>query len=185
METLKLEPEHKLTIEHLSPYLPYRLHIQLEGKIKELIGLESPYKTNNNFFIRGEVREIGGTYRQTHSMRLTEKTAHLCKPLLLPLSELTDEQWTFLFLKCMDYVVSENHRIYRNSNYVILYHGELNDMTEMPSISKTICSYTFSEQMFSGTGFSRFNQIIGFNELYRLHADVFGLLDKGLAISKV
>lgn len=81
----------KLEMRELAAYLPYGLKIQIEGKVKELVGLESPYKTNNNFYIHGIVRELNGTYRQTCSMCLTEKTAHLCKPLLIPMSELTPD----------------------------------------------------------------------------------------------
>lgn len=77
-----------LELKHLAAYLPYKLLVELEGKVKELIGLEAPYKTNNNYFIRGEVKKRNGTYRETQSMCLTKDTVHLCKPLLRPLTEL-------------------------------------------------------------------------------------------------
>jgi len=172
METLKLE--------HLAPYLPYGLQIQLEGKIKELIGLESPYKTNDNFFIRGQVREIGGTYRQTHSMCLTEKTAHLCKPLLLPLSELTDEQWIEVFevgfqaLNREPKLLSDVF-IEKPINRVSIYTKDTGNM---------VVSFNYVNNQFI-TDTLAFNQISALKHLRKLHADLDSLLDKGLAISKV
>jgi|ERR1700676_1726372 len=81
-----------ITFEQLAHYLPYHLQIQIDSKIRELVGLESPYKTNSNFFIHGIVRELNGTYKQTQSMCLTEKTVHLCKPLLVPLSKFNNSK---------------------------------------------------------------------------------------------
>jgi hypothetical protein len=67
METLKLEPEHKLTIEHLSHYLPYGLQIKIAS-------------------------QTGGFKIAT--MKLSDLQfidIHPFKPLLLPLSELKSD----------------------------------------------------------------------------------------------
>jgi len=77
----------KIQTKHLAPYLPYRLNILLQGKKLELTGLESPYKTNDNYYVNGVVREINGTYKQSRSMCLTDKNVDLCKPIFRPMSD--------------------------------------------------------------------------------------------------
>lgn len=97
-----------ITTEILAAYLPYKFNIEIDGVKKELIGLESPYKTNNNFFINAVIRDPNGTYRNTQSLCLSERNANLCKPILRPLSELRGNHH-HLGLLDMDYAKLANY----------------------------------------------------------------------------
>lgn len=161
--------EDKLQLKHLACYLPYGLTLQLDGKVKELVGLEAPYKTNNNYFIHGIVREIGGTYRHTQSMCLTEKTVHLCKPLLIPMSELKKEQWIKVFKAATGFDIEilniDPTSVHCSFNGTMYGH------------------YYFDDCEFRST--QTFNQLAAFDTLFSLHADIHGLIEKGLALSKI
>jgi len=76
-----------LQLSELAAYLPYQMHILRDGKIVELCGIEKPYKTNEDYYLRGETKQINGTYRQTLSFRVYEKDLPNFKPILRPMSD--------------------------------------------------------------------------------------------------
>lgn len=82
----------KLEFKHMVCYLPYGLKILREGSIVELCGLDQPYKTNNNYFIKGETKKINGTHRQCLSFCVDEKHLPSFKPLLVPLSAFNESK---------------------------------------------------------------------------------------------
>ncbi len=139
MKTLKLEPEHKLTIENLACYLPYGLkgesNINYGDKYQtiksDLLGI------NTDILIVQCYDIYGKKWDKTIAIKPID-----FKPLLLPLSELTDE-------------LAEKFG-YKNSKWYLL------------SIIK-------NQQL----------PYVNFVELLKLHYDVYSLIDKGLAISKV
>jgi hypothetical protein len=130
----------KLELKHLAPYLPYGLKILRDGKVMALSALDKPYKTNDDYFVRGETKVVNGTYRQTTSFRVGKNDTDKFKPVLRPMSDLNidDGAWAS-------------------------YAEEIPVAIEMDCVLEDL-PYYIIEQMIAN------------------HYDVFGLIDKGLAI---
>jgi len=81
----------KLELKHLAPYLPYELKLKGNDGIYTLIGLRSPYKTNDKCFLTGEVRYENTTKIRSHVFNTSSKEEDILIPILRPLSGLTKE----------------------------------------------------------------------------------------------
>lgn len=181
----------KLTIEHLAPYLPYRLKIGIDEKEATLLGINENlvllskyhYFTPNcsNIFIRPEM------YHEIH----------LIKPLLIPLGELTSpmfdggslltiishEHFGFgkgYFSEPEFKVINENGYFGYQNKYQGLYF--VREETNY-GISTYFHSVQKDNAIWNPQKVS--SQLEMFQFLFKYHFDVFGLIDAGLALNKI
>jgi len=167
METLKLEPEHKLTIEYLSPYLPYELLCTANDVCFTEHPLAALHATNELAIFDFEDGEQDFYLKDF-------------KPLLLPLSELTDGQWIEVFQAGFN---AGGSVIKLGKEKISIYKIDIGILIHFFTINEGFI-YNETMQNFNVNAWS-FNQRSAFRKLYELHADLDGLIDKGLAISKV
>lgn len=164
----------KLELKHLAPYLPHGLKIRRYTKIEEQIGTEN----------QEDVIEMSIDF-----MKVVLKNDHSyfdCKPILKPLSDLTKVLDWFVDEKggTIDFIENEKAfwqismapaggiRTYE-TNFLIL---EPLEKDEEPCI----CLQTVSDDnAVNETELLRYDQMMF---LIERHYDVFGLIDKGLAI---
>lgn len=157
--------KQQLTIEHLAPYLPYKLKMKFEGEDfeHELVGLD--------------ITEYG---LKLISVYEDYGTAPLdsAKPILRPLSDLTKE------------IEHNGERFYpigklHNSSYRRLgtkCKGQY-EVNEMISGVLTTKKSSFSQGVAIDIKRPDNNKQWIINYLLKWHFDVFGLLDKNLAIN--
>lgn len=168
-----MKPE--LTIEHLSPYLPYRLGILLNDNVYTLTGLDNPCKTVEKHFLKCELRPKDKGYIEIHS-HVFNRVENDAKPIFRPLSELTKEITvngeTFTpILKLANHIpdfatvlsVGYSHHKYYAA---LVWNNGVND----DFLRKEISAYYLDMQYYD------------FQKLVSWHFDVFGLIEKDLAI---
>lgn len=168
----------KLTIEHLSNYLPYNLQIQIELPIGNEIGILKavgfhPYTGKEEritIFINTD-KENG---RQIILKKDTTKS--IIKPLLIPLRELTKQQVIDIFTAGF---LNAGHTDWPVYNIDIEWH----DLAVELFYKKASFSFDFKNCQFETQPFA-FNQKKAFEKIYELHADINGLIEAGLAINK-
>ena len=114
----------KLELKHLAPYLPYGLKIKTKGGIVKLLAFD---------------------------INLWESNKLELKPILRPLSDLTDEQKKIIYFD----VIGTDNDMYGTLDEFIDYLGETNEY-HLP-----YCIY---------------------RQLLEWHFDLFGLIEKGLAV---
>lgn len=151
--------ESKLEIKHLAPYLPHGIQVKLE--FLEDCELPWYYEDKEIFTLEGMMLDW------YNSSNITS-----INPLLLPLSEFTDPQWIEVIRAGYD-----GHE--RQSVPNIIRHSSAIEIDMFLKVT----TYDFNNRQFE-SGCYKFNQLAAFEELYKLHGDVFGLIDKGLAIDK-
>jgi len=148
----------QLTINELAPYLPYGLKIQFTQLDDGISGIGELYrietgKTDKQLF------EINPTIIVSdYELYLLEDEI---KPILRPLSDLTEEI---------------EHNGERFVPYKVLGWEYLHDNTEFGQV--VYCEYGESPK----TAINVIDYIGDYHTLLSWHFDVFGLLDKGLAI---
>lgn len=152
---MKLEPKH------LTPYLQHSLKVVMEGKKCDVAWMS----TKNITVIRpngiGDIKKIAW------------KHAHLnIKPILRSLSDLTNESWkeeVLMYYADLDIDI----RIYNSGN------DNKNDFSL--SITYKLMDDVFTDLLIN-RGSTRETQRHFFEWLLENHFDVFGLIEKGLAI---
>jgi len=157
----------KLKLEHFAGYLPY--------------GLKTRIKHVNHFnkITISELTPIVIVDWQRGNFSL--------KPILRPMSDLTKDEWLKIFISCfpersLEVMGQLNLDVYLKprSGTVWLYDVDKGMSIIIPKdhhISYSIKSKTI--------GFTRgycFDTLKFFKELYKLHADIDGLIEQGLAI---
>lgn len=148
--------KQKLEMRHITPYAAYGLTGMIRGDVDIVTELCFEHKLVS--FLNH------GTY-----------VLKCFKPLLIPLSELTNEQWLSVFnsgnsMKDLGLIgaVSLHGRTHIKSD-------ELGD--------ETIMSFNPANNSFYSL--YPFNQLVAFEKLFELHIDVFGLIESGLALNKL
>jgi hypothetical protein len=174
----------KIEFKHLVPYLPYGLNMIFEksGRIIELGGIQLTDACN---FIY--IQKYGQFY---------EATIWKFKPILRPLSDLTKEIThngeTFVPMLELAYLMPEYIMVDYNGT-LVHYSFQIDDdgnfcITFNSGVSDDMClSYDKNQMSFYLTiGFSEAMvapQYDMFQKLFEWHFDVFGLIEKGLAIN--
>ena len=136
----------KLTIEHLSPYLPYGLKIKHN-------------KTNDIFVIDG-VLSFSDRIVCSELGKLNEIDLPLVKPILRPLSFLSDSELINIGL--------------------MLREIEIGKETSNDRVFAIKDAFYFLSKMKSTLSLNQSQRITTY--LFSIKADVFGLIEKGLAI---
>ena len=175
-----------LQLEHLCGYLPYGLKMQIDwpngnistGLLKS-IGLHPGIGGEDLLTIFVEIEKDNS---RQFIFRKNQKK-YMVKPLVIPLSELTREQWMEIFQAGID-----NLKVPVPKHLLGDLHLELTDMaaelfTDFCNQVNDSISFYFVEKQFSTD--LRFNQLAAFNKIYELHGDLHGLLEKGLALNKL
>lgn len=94
--------------------------------------------------------------------------SHIFKPLVIPLDQLTEAQWIEVFKA-------------GTSNQL----GEIDINTNVIGINGDGFYLRYWVDMMNFEGLWTFNQLAAFAKLHELHADLHGLIEKGLAINKL
>lgn len=148
----------KLELKHLAPYLPYGLkvkHFDDERSIKSICDIV-------HISTDDEVCLINSMYE--YYERIED-----IKPLLLPLSAFTDEQWIEVFKTGQPFGAGDLHRSKNGATYYAESGGQI----------------SYSQNWKHFTASTIFNQLAAFNKIYELHGDLHGLIESGLAINKL
>lgn len=102
------------------------------------------------------------------------------KPILRPMGSLTDDEWRQVFRAGLYNTWPCLPSKFLNEPLSVEYHDN-HIMVEAINDGGNSFTFELMSQSFSTQGI-RFNQLAAFNELYKLHADLYYLIDKGLAI---
>ncbi len=158
--------ENKLELRHLAGYLEHGLKCKRipisdlwDEKIVELTALDvadkiAIFHKSADYYFDDEEKEFD------------------IKPLVIPLSQLTKEDWIEVFKAGLDFDASKIS-VSICSKFINFYCVE-DSMT-----------YYIKEKHFAHSVFDRyFNQLLAFEKLYSLHADLHGLIEKGLGLNK-
>lgn len=169
----------KLELNHIAPYLPYNLqlaYIGSDGWWKEFTNCDT---TKDDYNQLGYLYQLSAQYIWLlfpHEGDYFEYHYNDIKPLLTPLSELSTDQWTEVLESGLD----DNTKKFFNSiydcNITVFETGVKYDIREL-------ISYNFINSQLNTTA-RKFNHLNFFNKLFELHADVYGLIEAGLAINK-
>lgn len=163
--------KENLTIDHLAPYLPYGLHIKILNHKCDYVGIE--YAEANGFYIMPDglyLTYVGGS---------AGKSVNDFKPILRPLSSITDEQWLKIFNAGIEAAIMPWPDNLLNRRRFMVYHDSLG--TECIITGSHSLHFDYENLAFETNG-ARFNQQKAFSALYELHSDIFNLIEKGLAI---
>jgi hypothetical protein len=152
----------KLELKHLSPYLPYGLKCRSDMPGNTIF--EMRILSNNN------------AYEDDRSCRWGIGTF---KPLLTPLSELTNSQW-------IDVIIAGDIVLEREQTYDMDFEWDKeNDLLIIGIPHDGGREHIkFSKHFMAFGGSLWINQLAAFNKLYELHADVYGLIESGCALNK-
>lgn len=167
----------KLTLQHIAPYLPYGLKCHNMGNhdddgtpiVQEIIGLDQ-----DGVLVSFEHEDEHYSYCDTF-------------PLLRLMSDLTKEEWLKVFRSCFSKEALEvmeqfNLDVYLkpNSGTVWLYDVDKGMSFIVPK--DYFIAYSINSKSIGFTRGYCFDTLNFFKELYKLHADIDGLIEKGLAI---
>jgi hypothetical protein len=129
----------KLELKYLTPYLPYKLKCEILNYKCDYVG--EKYGVINGFYY------LGGEVHYTFKDRSTAgKTRKLIKPILRPISDLTEKQFNEFSLS--DMITHGFHNVFWQEENFSVNHLMYHDL----------------------------------EILLKNHFDVFGLIEKGLAI---
>jgi len=101
------------------------------------------------------------------------------KPLLIPLSQLTEDQWREVFKAGFAGTINGGWK-----NIDQFYFERHDDKAIELGLREISLVFEFDNQQF-GTGPYAFNQLRAFEKIYELHGDVDGLIKRGLALNKL
>lgn len=159
----------KLTIECIAPFLPYGL--QCNGVFFKNEILQGLCEFDNTcFFHNDEIDLSEWVYLDS------------IKPLLLPLNELTVDDWTNVFNAGLDNAFPSLPNFSGGRRLNFEFHDKAIEAIIFDNEFSHNLVYAWEEKAFSID--IRFNQLSAFECLFKLHADMFGLIEKGLAIDK-
>lgn len=134
-----MNPQERLRLEHIAPYLPYGLNTQY--RLGDVIGHLEGYKAD-------EIRD------KKLVADNVDFVMHFCKPILRPLSDLTKQ-------------IEINGEVY-----------EPNMELGSEAFDEDFEYFTFSDRKMTPEDWSYSDVSL----LFEWHFDVFGLIEKGLAI---
>jgi hypothetical protein len=186
----------KLTFEHLAPYLPYKLNIVFDNKIKgELYGIG----------LQDLVFDLTVIELNDENQPIYKKWCLLdTKPILRPLSDLDLSIFTTMvrnvtgwknvvsvitnkYFAVCEYESDEDSNGLDTQEQYLLYSEE-SDTENVISIREPKPNSVFDFNVAYGTSdemryFMNYKTIMMYyNQLFKYHFDVFGLIEKGLAI---
>lgn len=148
----------KLLIEHIAPYLPYGLMGLFFSKKDLLFGIDGDNilssLNNGNCLIKD------------------------FKPLLVPLSEFTNEHWRNVFECGFNNNINKGYRSMDDFEY-IKHDNAIELLLGMLALSLDFDNIQFNTEP------RAFNQLAAFKKIYQLHGDLNKLIEKGLAINKL
>ncbi|HXP51590.1 MAG TPA: hypothetical protein VN922_16655 [Bacteroidia bacterium] len=152
----------KLELKQICAYLPYGLKFKTDKGdwIYELQLIDKD---------RGLYLHLIDDYTDLSNWNDTDFLK--AKPLVIPFSELTKEDWVEVF--------KAGNQTEDISPDII---EQLQGRCYIKSSRGTLMYYSFSGQFFDCK--YRFNQLPAFQKLYSLHADLEDLIGKGLALNK-
>ena len=160
----------KLELKHIAPYLPYGLKVSNKFGIFEVLGLRNKSNSNNNVMLAFKLHgDVVWGYNYENKLLLRPMT-DLTEPLedgSVPLLRISDMFHLTFYGKgtCLD-------------NKSIIDDG-FNDGIEH--------SYFFWDDKNKVFEFDHFENLLTLESLeylFKNHFDVFGLIDKGLALAK-
>lgn len=161
----------KLEFKKITPYLPYGLSVQFAGELDD-----NNIRIDTNYIKIGEVTKLGSVeFRYTNPIYWMDfKRGYFgvnsvnIKPILRPLSDLTKE----INYGLSTYVFTDLFEIGDCDGCVFEFeHGNIKTIKALENISK-YNSYKDINYLP--------NAVV--NMMYEHHFDVFGLIEKGLAI---
>lgn len=150
--------ENKLELRHLAGYLPYGLKMVRPDRktVLELHGIAGDlliFKEDNETY--GSI--LSGNY----------------KPLVIPLSQLTKEDWQQVFVAgCPQF--ADEFSVEVTENWVIL-----DQCYDISTFDFRYRNFEISHSM------PPFDALAAFEKLYSLHADLHGLIEKKLGLNKL
>lgn len=159
-----------LEIKHLAPYLHYGLKIQYVVRAF----------FDDKLYI-GDLIDLNCRENMANSSCVLSHKIVDVKPLLLPLTALTYKQWISVVMAGLTNVTPLHLDGYLQRGKSI---EETNYGIEIIISGGDSISFDFKCCQFSDSGM-RFNQRAAFEKLHELHADIFGLIDAGLALNKL
>lgn len=176
VETLNKQTMEKLELKHICNYLPYDIKVGIkEDQYKSKYGLRV-FGFDMGINDQVTLRVIDDGIKLPFFVNLED-----CKPLLLPLSELTQEQWHEVFNFGFNNANPKLPEFWNKKKRTIEFHDNAVELCFENEINN--CSYSFDEVMFSTNG-TRFNQLAAFNKIHELHGDIENLIGAGLALNK-
>jgi len=179
----------KLELKHLAPYLPYGLKFKnLHGDIVELTGL-----SNGNSAV---INILTGFKQDGH---YTWGYIEQCKPILRPMTDLInqvldDRKIPIIELSkigCMEYFQGLINLDIDRVTLKTIENDDLSLQIKSLRLGSTVdFRYIISDSCFSITAYGGgsiaegvvLHQLQLFEKLFEWHFDVFGLIEKGLAI---
>lgn len=180
----------KLTIEHVAPYLPYELTIQTPFGLRQLKGVDAAIDNAFCLVFWNDTKRI-------------ISWADDCKLVLRPLSDLTkeiehkDEKLVPLLglYKLRTQVTTDKiDRYYIEFDTAVLKFKEINSFNKTiktyfevdidPNmVSFSIVTERYEDGHITGENINMCgNELAMYQFLFKHHFDIFGLIDKGLAI---
>lgn len=165
--------QSKLELKHLSVYLPYGLKVQLsdEGRFN----LDNEYPNEHQFksgliteFTISDGESIYGEFKVSDRYYFSFNELSEIKPLLRPLSSLTKEiNWGN-----QTYTITDLFEIGDDGGFIYEYdHGNIKLISQL----KTIAEYNYHHDI-------NYLPYPVVQVLIEHHFDVFGLIDRGLAL---
>lgn len=155
----------KLELRHLAGYLEH--------------GLKVIWVHNNIIF----TMDADGCLQNTLTIsdildeQLHEETC--LKPLVIPLSQLTDIKWIEVFKAGINEFkdIESDYYVQRHKRFVVIEYVQWSTRIKV--------TYDIKNQQFNISGHPNFNQLAAFTKLYSLHADLHGLVEKGIGLNKL
>jgi hypothetical protein len=150
----------KLTLEHLSPYLPYKLEVKIfDDRIKVMNATNS----SSTYWVG-----IGACVKWSEN----------CKPILRPLSDLTKEiEYNGEKFVPIIEIAKKFYPRYNDFEFV-----EYDPVEEIIMLQSRIDNSPYFQFAFNVGSKSISHRLV--QELLKLHIDIFGLIEKNLAINK-
>ena len=167
----------KLELKHLAPYLPYELQMAYIVK-DEVVEVGSLNKVYINKLENHPIR-YGINYNDAEH-------EWMFKPLLRPLSSITKEEASKLLSKVQGVSINEDTlRVFNNNNNTIIIQYEYpNDYLWCLSLSYTKALIATPYTIYGSHKRITPTPMFIYDWFIKNHFDVFGLIEKGLAIDK-
>ena len=161
----------KLTIVHVAPYLPYGVKIKTGANVIRELVVDIPKDEEIKKYvpIQYVINGMG------HSL------------ILRPMSDLTKEEWLKVFRSCFSKEALEvmeqfNLDVYLKPNSGTVWLYDVDKGMSFIAPKDYFIAYSSNSKSIGFTRGYCFDTLNFFKELYKLHADIDGLIEKGLAI---
>lgn len=157
-----------LKFEEVYPYLPYGLIIQY--KIEGWSGAQ---------FYESELIDLNFRSKEANSSCIASHKLADIKPLLIPISEFG--AWDEIFMRGLSACVWEEEIF----SLAFEYHDDAVECLIYVNDIKYNCTFSYINGNLEFNGDIMFNQWAAFAEMFKQHIDVFGLIERGLALNKL